>query len=212
MPRARLTVTLPRDSWLGRVTRTHQSAQLRIRTAALGDPATLVATVAAPDVLPAVVATAADAEKVTAFDVLDREGDRAVCRVTTQAAESLHVAVAAGTPPEFPFTVVAGTARWSVVASNDALSALADEFDEAGIEFEVETVTAGVDAADPLTPRQRRVTRVAVERGYYETPRDCSLAELATALDLAKSTVSETLRRAERRLLAEYLDADGETP
>ena len=165
-----------------------------------------------PDELPAVVATAADAEEVTAFDVLDREGDRAVCRVTTRAAESLHVAAAAGTPPEFPFAVVAGTARWSVVASNDALSALADEFDEAGIEFEVETVTAGIDTADPLTPRQRRVTRVAVERGYYETPRDCSLAELATALDLAKSTVSETLRRAERRLLAEYLDADGETP
>lgn len=47
-----------------------------------------------------------------------------------------------------------------------------------------------------------------IERGYYDTPRRCTLTELADELDLAKSTCSERLHRAEEnsRLMTPFDD------
>ncbi|MFB6119233.1 helix-turn-helix domain-containing protein [Halosegnis sp.] len=211
MARARLQVTPPPDFWVGRLTR-DESARLRIRSATLGDPAALVVDLMAPDMLPTATAALADAPDVVGLDILDREADRALCRVQTTTTEPLSAAAAAGTPPAFPFVVADGVAQWTVLAPNEALSALADRLDTAGLAFEVQEVTASVEPSRPLTPRQRRVARAAVDCGYYETPRDCSLTDLADALGLAKSTVSETLRRAEGQLLADHLASGGDQP
>jgi predicted DNA binding protein len=51
----------------------------------------------------------------------------------------------------------------------------------------------------------RYLLRTAVERGYYDTPRRCTLTELAEALDMAKSTCSETLHRAEGKITKQFL-------
>lgn len=59
-----------------------------------------------------------------------------------------------------------------------------------------------------LPARQRAVLRAAVEAGYYEHPRATTHAEIASALDLAPSTVSEHLKKAEARLVrAAFFDA-----
>jgi predicted DNA binding protein len=58
---------------------------------------------------------------------------------------------------------------------------------------------------DRLTERQRDVLRVAFECGYYDVPREASTEEVAAAVDLDDSTVSEHLQRAERNLLAAVL-------
>jgi len=56
-----------------------------------------------------------------------------------------------------------------------------------------------------LTDRQRELLLAAVDAGYYDTPRECSLTDLATELDMAKSTVSETLHRAEGTIIEEFV-------
>lgn len=61
---------------------------------------------------------------------------------------------------------------------------------------------------DRLTERQREVLDVAVAAGYYEDPREATHADLAADLDVSPTTVSEHLRRIERRVFAAY--ADGE--
>ena len=48
-----------------------------------------------------------------------------------------------------------------------------------------------------LTGRQREVVRTAVEMGYYEIPREATLDDVAAELDIAASTVSDHLRKAE---------------
>jgi hypothetical protein len=63
------------------------------------------------------------------------------------------------------------------------------------------------DATDPpdlLTDQQRNLLVTAVEMGYYDTPRESTLTEVATAVDLAKSTASVTLHRAEERVVKEF--------
>ena len=49
-----------------------------------------------------------------------------------------------------------------------------------------------------LTDRQREILTIAHASGYFETPRQCTGAELAARLDINRSTFHRTLRAAER--------------
>jgi hypothetical protein len=60
-----------------------------------------------------------------------------------------------------------------------------------------------------LPPAQHVALRAAVDRGYYRTPREITLDELAADLDVPRSTLSYRLRRAEAELVVGYL---GESP
>ena len=209
MARARLTVTTPENSWVGRVTSAHPDARIRVRTATVGEPATLVTEVTAPALAPAIAAIS-EADGVETLDILDRHGDTAVCRLTVADAGPLAAAAAAGAPPEYPFTVADGAINWELTATQEALADLADRLDERGLDFSVAEMRPGDDGEPLLTPRQRNVVQTAVDSGYYEVPRGCSLATVAERTNLSKSTCSEILRRAEKRLLRRYLDG-GET-
>lgn len=47
-----------------------------------------------------------------------------------------------------------------------------------------------------LTEPQRRATRLAVRKGYYDIPRGCTTKELADELGISDQAVTERLRRA----------------
>lgn len=50
-------------------------------------------------------------------------------------------------------------------------------------------------------PRQREVLNTAHERGYYEIPRETTLEEIADEVGITKTTASNHLRKAERRIV-----------
>lgn len=58
-----------------------------------------------------------------------------------------------------------------------------------------------------LTDRQYEVLSTALDLGFYEVPREASIDDVATALELNPSTISEHLQRAERNLLTKQLKA-----
>ena len=80
---------------------------------------------------------------------------------------------------------------------------------DAGAEVSVESMSstgyAGRSARDQrldtLTSTQRTVYEHAREAGYYEWPRGTSTRELASDLDVSKTTLLEHLRKAESKLL-----------
>jgi predicted DNA binding protein len=57
-----------------------------------------------------------------------------------------------------------------------------------------------------LDPDQRTALRAAARHGYYRAPSEITLDELASKLDVPRSTLSYRLRRAEEQLVTEYLD------
>lgn len=74
----------------------------------------------------------------------------------------------------------------------------------------------GEAAADPsgLSPEQEAALRAAVEHGYYESPREVDVGDLADHLDVPRSTLTYRLRRAEERLAKRYVAGEqlaGET-
>lgn len=54
-----------------------------------------------------------------------------------------------------------------------------------------------VHPTDLLTPRQWGCLSLALRQGYYEIPRECTLADLAARLDVDPSTLNDALRRAD---------------
>lgn len=56
-------------------------------------------------------------------------------------------------------------------------------------------------AAGELTERQREVVTAALEVGYYEEPREATVADVAAATDCTASTAAEHLRKAEASVM-----------
>lgn len=63
-----------------------------------------------------------------------------------------------------------------------------------------------------LTPKQREALAVAVEAGYYARPREATLEELAEALELTRSAVSQRLTGVERKLVHDRAQAVASGP
>lgn len=63
----------------------------------------------------------------------------------------------------------------------------------------------GVEPTE-LTDAQRDVLLAAVESGYLDIPRRCSLAELGATLDISESAASERFRRATKNLVNQMLE------
>lgn len=112
--------------------------------------------------------------------------------------------LASGTLPQFPQTVRDGWMITDLTTSHERLSQFRDELEATGFTFEVVSVMQSVEPTDLLTDRQRRFVAEALERGYYDTPRTCSLTDLAAVLDVSKSTASVVLHGAEETIVKEF--------
>ncbi|GGJ08609.1 bacteriocin [Halobellus salinus] len=62
-----------------------------------------------------------------------------------------------------------------------------------------------------LTDSQREALLVAFETGYFEEPRDATLGDLATELDISQPAASGLLRRGIKRLVISSLVDDSDT-
>ncbi|MFP4626492.1 MAG: helix-turn-helix domain-containing protein [Natronomonas sp.] len=56
-----------------------------------------------------------------------------------------------------------------------------------------------------ITPRQRETLNAAIENGYLEIPRDCTLAELGETLGVSESAASERFRRGVKNIIEETI-------
>lgn len=103
------------------------------------------------------------------------------------------------------------TADLQLIGPNAALSELVNRLPE-GMDAEIRRLTTGggtqVSVSDELTARQRRVLTTAFRVGYYDEPRDATVADVAAQLDLATGTVAEHMRKAEAALV-EHALGDG---
>lgn len=57
-----------------------------------------------------------------------------------------------------------------------------------------------------ITEKQREALELAKESGYYETPRETSLGELANELGISESAASQRLNGAETKLVKSFLE------
>ncbi len=145
---------------------------------------------------------------VTGFEVRHAGANRILFEVTTTIPEPHGAMADSGIVPSFPLHLEDGWLVGDLIASRDQLSAFRDELDSAAIEYRITQVSATTAESPLLTDRQREVVDVALEHGYYDSPRDCTLTALAEHLGVNKSAVSRVLHRAEGKIITAYGSAD----
>jgi predicted DNA binding protein len=64
-----------------------------------------------------------------------------------------------------------------------------------------------LDKCRELSEVERKTLTTAVEKGYFTRPRDANLSTLADEFDISKTAVSKNLRRSQRKILGEVVDA-----
>jgi hypothetical protein len=125
--------------------------------------------------------------------VMDRPG---ICRASNDAAiVCLECALNSETQPS----------SWRFIArkTSDFRQVLA-RLSKEGIETRIEDV-APLERKATLTGRQKEIMATAVAQGYFEFPRKISLTGLSELVGVKPSTLSEILRSAERRIMANAL-------
>ena len=111
-----------------------------------------------------------------------------------------------------PVRIEDGREEWQVCFVNDRTEvqdALDRVREEAGAEVTINSITTTKNGGgterdqrlDTLTTQQREAFEHAREVGYYEWPRETTTRELASDLDVSKTTLLEHLRKAEAKLL-----------
>ncbi len=205
MPNAKLRLTVPEEVWLGEITRSYPETRIRV-LAAIPDGLSGVGLVEITGpTTDEVVASMGAQDDVTDIETLQRRDDEALVQFETSDPLLLLPARGSNVPLEMPFDIRDGEVTWSVTAPTEQLSELGGQLDEFGISFSVEYIRQEPDQERLLTDRQQEVIEAAVEAGYYDTPRQCSLTDLAAQIDIAKSTCSNTLHRAEEAIIKEYV-------
>ncbi len=206
MPTATLAVTIPESVWIAELSTRFPEATWRV-LAALPDGETGVGLVEiTAENIATVLSQLDDTGGVRIFEVLHRGENRALVQFETDEPLVLLSMRNSRAPFEPPVTVRDGVATLNITASRDRLSSLGEQLRTFGLEFDVRSIHTSADDDSVVSEEQRRLIETALERGYYDTPRECTLTELADHLGIAKSTASERLHRAEGAIIRAFAD------
>ncbi len=105
----------------------------------------------------------------------------------------------------FPVDIQKGRMKWLLITDdNRTIGKIYDELEEGGYNVDIERVTS-FGGKRILTDRQEEIIRAAFLTGYFDYPKKIGSLKLAIKLGISVSTLSEVLRAAQRRILAEYL-------
>jgi len=124
-----------------------------------------------------------------------------ICRILTDADVFLVSAESRG----------GGKVDWTIILSDkDVLKTIFDHLKNKNVEAELVKLTK-IDDKETLTDRQDKITHVAFERGYFDYPKRISLRELARMFDVSPSTLSEILRKGQRKIVLDYFKKQRQT-
>jgi predicted DNA binding protein len=201
MAHACIRIELSEGRWKADVSRNHPDVSLRVLGMVLGDDRAVETITISGCTIVECLSDIDTHPDVDAFDVVDQRTSRATAQVETLEPSVLSTASEAGTPLVYPAAVHREELTATIIGSRAAISALGDRLRGDDLRFEVAYIHSDHDVSQVLTDRQEEVLFIAVKNGYYKSPRGCTLTELADVLNIAKSTCSATLQRAEEAIV-----------
>ena len=205
MALARLTIALPDGTWAGDVSTSFPETSFQVIAALPGDGVGYhLVQLSGQDLSGALGAMDAHST-LSAVELVQADDRRAIVQFETETPMLLEAAGQAGLPIQLPIEIRDGTVTIEFTATRDRLSELADRLERHGISYEVDFVTEQMTRDSVLSEKQQSLLLEAVERGYYDTPRECTLTDLAQALEMSKSTVSERLHRIEGSIIKQFV-------
>ena len=103
-------------------------------------------------------------------------------------------------------TTQEGWVEWKLILNEKKqLQKLVDNLESHGVDTNLILIQP-VDDKDSLTTRQENIIKTALERGYYDFPKRIGIRELARRFNISTASVSETLRRGQKKIIEEYFN------
>jgi predicted DNA binding protein len=205
MIRARFRIELPEGIWIDDVSTAFPEATLRLLTGVPKDDRALeLGEVRAEDPDPVAEAIRTHPD-VTAYESLYVDESRSIAQYEAREQALYEFLWASSLPPEFPIVVEDGEMEFDLTATREQFEAFGDALDRRNTRYELLTLVHTDEQDSLLTERQAECLAVAHREGYFDVPRECSLAEVADSLGVDKSSASETLRRATDRVVGQFL-------
>lgn len=143
--------------------------------------------------------------QITTTTRIHHDSNQVIMRLRVVDSLVLKAANKSGTPLSCPLDVRGGEVSIELINTHERITEFVDHLDASGGTFDLRYIQRDHELCRTLTERQQECLHVAVEQGYYETPRQCSLTEVADELSIAKSTCSAMLHRIEEALVENFL-------
>lgn len=216
MPAIRITVTPP-ESYLTDLPVDSSTTTVRILALCdLDTKARGVLAIQPPDEeIQSVIQFLESCEAIVSAEVLYADTDIGLVQYTTREEPMIYVAALdAGATPVFPVELRNGQLLIEGFMSHERLSRFNEVLEEIDAPCDirlikqppnVDAIKPSPDVDDLLTERQQQCILEAVTRGYYDTPRHCTLTELAESLNVTKGAASGLLHRAEEQIVKEFV-------
>lgn len=142
---------------------------------------------------------------ITRYELLESTDGRALAKYETTDTDLYDFVETSSLPVEFPVVARNGWFEFDLTGTRDELDHLRTNLDASGVAYELQSLVHTTDSDALLTDRQRELLEIAIREGYYEVPRECTLAELAETDGIDKATASTILRRGEATLIKWFL-------
>ncbi len=100
-----------------------------------------------------------------------------------------------------------GHILWHVMTSDrQDIKKLMASLRKAKFEVDLQRL-APIDEREALTRRQEEIIMMAYEKGFFETPRKVKLKDLSRITGVSQATLSEILRKGQKKIVLDYLMA-----
>jgi len=96
-----------------------------------------------------------------------------------------------------------GKLEWTLLGSDTMVKSLLNDLQSADVIAQVLSVFK-LEEEKELTARQEYILQIALEKGYFEFPKKITLRQLAKVLEVSPATLTEILRRGQKRVLQEH--------
>jgi predicted DNA binding protein len=206
---ARFRIELPEALWVAEVSTAVPTATFRLLSGLETDDRAVELGEVLTDDPVAVEGRIESHRSIESYQRLETTDERVLARYETTDTGLYEFAQRVGIPPEFPIVVRNGWYEFDVTGTRTEFETLRDALDASASSYELLSLVHTDENETILTGRQREFLGAALREGYFEVPRECTLDELAAAVDADKSTVSRTLRRGQAQVLQWYLTGPG---
>lgn len=205
---AKMFITFPDQLWIGFLSRKYPYYQIEIKSfiPISQDPFIGNSLVSISGVNPSnLLLEVKDHPSLLSYFVLEETPSQITLNAQTRDQHLLRLIVKNYILIKFPVKIDHGRAEFTISSSRANIDHFYEDLVQHGVPVEMKNIgqyTADIEGRE-LTPRQHYIYQKARELGYYDTPRKINLSDLATTLDISKSTLSAMLQRIHKKLLGD---------
>jgi len=199
--RAEIEIEIPSDKWLSKLSKKFPNLILTILTMSLikGNMGNILIRINGLNISP-LLSQLESHESIVQFYVVSESENSILLNIKIKNPLMLISTIESEILLKYPVQIQNGWAKWEIYSTREKIHKFFQILKLREINIKLKNIGKHKEKV-VLTPRQTEILNIAINEGYYEIPRKISISGLAEKLNISISTLSETLRRINKKLL-----------